>query len=184
MVKINTLGMLNGEGAMIKSQMTGQTQFAVFLVNNSGAPRLVFAYYTTAPLLAVFPSSQSVDIETGKWYQIEYIYKHNTAQGASAKVWNETGDTQIGSTQVSGTTWSSPLNIATARIGHMHFTALFSAPSTTDNVILFNRDTIWDDYAFPGPIVTAGHPTALRNSNVPFVATKQWRNNFATISRS
>jgi hypothetical protein len=56
-----------------------------------------------------------------------------------------------------------------------------SSVFTTD--ILGNTRTTWDVGAF-NVEAPAGHPSGLRSQCVPFMATKPWRNNFGSISRS
>jgi hypothetical protein len=179
MFRLDTLGMVDGKNVMIRRHSAGaNTQFGIDIYNNSGSPRLIGIYRNPSNDLARFDNSTSptvpagVDIETGKWYQIEAIWKETTSGGASFKVWNETGSTQIGSTQVcDGTTFSPGVDVENCRIGSINY--LIGTSSTgADNVMRFSRDEIWDDYSFPGPIVTF-NPSWARNSNQVLINGEQ-----------
>ena len=152
MFYVATLGMNSGQLVTLARFLTGgaTSNGGVRVKNNSGTPQIIGQGRNASNVLEEFGS---VDIEVGKWYQIEMIYQDNTASGASYKVWNETGDTQIGTTQTCSFTTFDAASLTS------HYIGCITGVTGSDNVFRFNRHTIWDDNTFPGPIVVSlGNP--------------------------
>ena len=147
MIKVSTLGMDSLEQTIICKLLASSTaQFDLYLKNNAGTPQL-WANTRNKATNNLEACGSPINIETGKYYQIEVSYKRNAANGASFKVWSEDGKTQIGATQTCSFTTKEGTDLTVRSMGS------YTSVSGSNNLIRYSRFEWWDTQAFRGPLV-------------------------------